>query len=556
MKRHSVLKAAAVYYVVGAAFFAVVHAQTPPDAGALRQQLEQNQTPPLPRQATPAPVPLPAVLKGRPGSEVSVSQVRFIGNTLLSQAQLAPLVQPYLHRPQTFGQLQEAAAAVANAYRDAGWLARAYLPKQDITDGVLTIAVVEAVFSGATREGAEPLRIDPSQVLNIFNTQQPVGQAVNNDALDRALLLANDLPGVVVVSTMRQGQKEGETGINLKISKRPLAMGELGLENTGSLSTGAERLTASVYLGSAMGLGDLLAVNWSKTKGSDYVRASLTVPVGSNGWRVGGSASGLNYHVVAPESSVALQAKGQSDSLGLEARYPLVRTRNRNLYLNLGADQKTYLNEDMNGVQSDYANSNVNAGISGNAFDGWGKGGSTSGSLTMLFGNLALGAEQTGERNKNGGAFRKLRYSLSRQQTVSEAWTWVGTLTGQQAEATLDSSEAMILGGSSGVRAYPSGEGSGSRGYVATLELRWRLSPTVNVTGFYDQGSVGNDDGTPSYSLAGAGLGATWATPAGATFKAVWAQRIGSNPNPSATGTDQDGTLVPDRWWLSLSLPF
>ena len=67
---------------------------------------------------------------------------------------------------------------------------------------------------------------------------------------------------------------------------------------------------------------------------------------------------------------------------------------------------------------------------------------------------------------------------------------------------------------------------------------------------------MSNNDGTPSYSLEGAGLGATWATPAGAILKAVWAQRKGSNPNPSSTGADQDGTLVPDRWWLSVSLPF
>ena len=32
--------------------------------------------------------------------------------------------------------------------------------------------------------------------------------------------------------------------------------------------------------------------------------------------------------------------------------------------------------------------------------------------------------------------------------------------------------------------------------------------------------------------------------------------RIGDNPNPSATGSDQDGTLNRSRWWLSASIPF
>ena len=538
------------------AFAVAAHAQSVPDAGALRQQFEQNQSPPLPAKAMPAPLPKPEVLKAPSGAAVTVTQVRFMGNTLLTQAQLDPAVQGYLNKPQSFAQLQEAAVAVANAYRDAGWLVRTYLPKQDITDGVLTIAVVEAMFSGAVLDGAEPSRLKSEQVLRIFSQQQPVGQAVRNDALDRALLLANDLPGVVVASSLREGENQGETGLRLKISDRPLAMGELGVENTGSLSTGAERLSASLYLNSPLGLGDMLAFNLSKTNGSEYVRATLTAPVGSDGWRVGGNASTLSYRVVAPASSVALQAQGASDSYGLEATYPLVRTRNRDLYFNAGADQKTYRNVDLNGVQSDYANSNVNVGLSGNVFDSWGGGGTSSGSVTLQGGDLALGSMQPGEGNKNGGAYGKLRYALSRQQTLREAWTLVGTLTGQQAHSTLDSSEAMTLGGSGGVRAYPSGEGSGTRGHIATVELRWNLNAAVKMTAFFDRGSVSNNDGTPSYSLEGAGLGATWATPAGAILKAVWAQRKGSNPNPSSTGADQDGTLVPDRWWLSVSLPF
>lgn len=32
--------------------------------------------------------------------------------------------------------------------------------------------------------------------------------------------------------------------------------------------------------------------------------------------------------------------------------------------------------------------------------------------------------------------------------------------------------------------------------------------------------------------------------------------RIGDNPNPSATGSDQDGTLNRSHWWLSASIPF
>jgi hypothetical protein len=39
-------------------------------------------------------------------------------------------------------------------------------------------------------------------------------------------------------------------------------------------------------------------------------------------------------------------------------------------------------------------------------------------------------------------------------------------------------------------------------------------------------------------------------------LQAIWARRLGENPNPSASGLDQDGTLDKDRWWLSAKLPF
>ena len=83
----------------------------------------------------------------------------FAGNTLLPSAQLEPLVAGFLDRPLSFAELQLAPAAIANQYREAGWIVRAYLPGQQIIDGVVTIQVVEAVFGGAQIEGPPPRRV-------------------------------------------------------------------------------------------------------------------------------------------------------------------------------------------------------------------------------------------------------------------------------------------------------------------------------------------------------------------------------------------------------------
>lgn len=529
-------------------------AQTAPDAGALRQQIERDANPALPRKTLPQLAPLPEPLKTLPGATVTLKSVRFVGNTLLSSEKLAPAVQGYLNKPQSFASLQEAAAAVAKIYRDAGWMVRAYLPRQDLTDGDLTIQIVEAVFSGASLEGAEPTRLKFSRVLSIFAAQQRTGQPVNADAVDRALLLADDLPGVAVVGTLREGQNDAETGLALKMSDEPAFSGEVSVDNTGARSTGSERINANVLVNSPLGLGDLVSANLAHTSGSDYVRVGYSLPVGQDGLRVGVSASGLSYKIVSPEFA-ALDGRGRSNSQGLDASYPLIRSRSRNLYLNANLDSKDFVNESNASVQSDYASTALSLGLSGNLFDSVGGGGANSASVALVAGKLALGSPQAGENPALEGSFSKLRYAVSRQQVLRDDLSLYATLSGQQSGGKLDSSEKLSLGGASGVRAYPSGEGSGSSGQLAALELRWRLPQGFNLVGFYDWGSVSDPD-SPSYSLKGVGLGLTWQTPIGASVKATWARRLGDNPNPTSTGVDQDGSLNLNRWWFAASLPF
>ena len=114
------------------------------------------------------------------------------------------------------------------------------------------------------------------------------------------------------------------------------------------------------------------------------------------------------------------------------------------------------------------------------------------------------------------------------------------------------------------MRAYPGSEAGGTDGQMLNLELRMRLAEGFSLTGFYDEGSVkvnhnNSYAGAPAlndYSLKGAGLALAWQGTAGLTVRAIWARRIGDNPNPTATGKDQDGSYVADRFWLTLSVPY
>ena len=115
------------------------------------------------------------------------------------------------------------------------------------------------------------------------------------------------------------------------------------------------------------------------------------------------------------------------------------------------------------------------------------------------------------------------------------------------------------------MRAYGSGEASGARANMANFELRWRLQPALTLLGFYDTGkvqvNVRNDyRGAPElnrYGLKGHGVGVNWLAFDVFNVRAVWARRKGENPNPNdVTGKDQDGSLVRNRIWLTISAAF
>jgi hemolysin activation/secretion protein len=350
------------------------------------------------------------------------------------------------------------------------------------------------------------------------------------------------------------------------VADEPLFAGEVNLDNTGARSTGADRLSANLNLNSPLRQGDLLSANLIHTEGSDYIRLAGTLPAGASGWRVGANASTMNYKLVG-SNFAALDAKGSSSTTGLEANYPLIRSRLKNLYFNANLDHKTYDNHANAATTTRYGVNSLSLGLLGNLFDKLGGGGANSASLTVSSGQLDLGGSPNQSADATGaqtdGAFDKLRYSASRQQVINDDLSFFAALSGQWASKNLDSSEKFYLGGSNGVRAYPSSEAGGSAGQLLNLELRYRLPQGLNLTAFYDIGQVSvntynNFAGAPAlndYSLKGAGLALAWQSNSGLNLKGTWARRIGDNPNPTTAGNDQDGSLVTDRIWLTVSVP-
>jgi hemolysin activation/secretion protein len=539
--------------------FAPVQAQIAPDAGSLRQQIEQQREINLPPAVRPQRVAPPPEIKPRDGLSVRVSSFRFAGNTLLNEQQLAPVVAEFLNRNLSFEGLQRATDAIAAAYRQAGWLVRAYLPEQDINDGVVTLQVVEARFAGMRIEGQAPQRVEAAEIDAFIRSAQRKGEPLRADALDRALLLIDDLPGISIAGTLAPGQAEGETALVIQVTDEPVIYGSVSLDNTGSRSTGSQRLTASLNVSSPGRRGELVGLMLMHTEGSDYGRLAVTVPGSYDGLRLGVNLSGMNYKVIEGAGADA-QIRGRSNSMGLEINYPLQRSRVQNLYWSAGLDNKSFVTRDLTDTRSDYETYSLRSELSANRFDEFGGGGANSASAQLLWGRLASMRHhaqlETLERH-----YRKFTYNLSRQQALGANHSLLLTVQGQHATQVLDSSERFYVGGAQSVRAYPASELGGERGQAASAEWRWRVDSAWLLSAFIDQGRAVSLPASPSdqktaLTLRGHGLSGSWQGPQGLLVKLTWARRDGNNPKPTLSGSDADGTLRLNRFWLSASMPF
>lgn len=500
---------------------------------------------------------------------ITLKNIQFQGVTILGDMELKELVSPYIGVPMSYEQMLEIGMAVENYYRKNNYLARAILPPQDLTDGVLTVDVIESVFSKieVDQELAD-LPNTEQHVANLIQAQQPTGELLNTKALDRGLALANEIPGLNVKGSLRQGRDAGETELLLELYRGRTRQAELTADNGGSRATGAIRLLASMTWLNPNDIADMLNVVAVHTRGSDYARLAYSIPVGTDGWRFGMNVSSMNYEVVVGEQGM-VGAVGRAITQGMEWVYPLLRSDEASATVTLNADDKVFKNTSAQGLlMSDYSAKVLSAQVSGFYRDLNPGGGTGTYSVLVAHGDLNLAGSLNQQTDASGpntaGSFNKVRVSGTWQQALTTQTSAFVSYTGQLADKNLDTSEKMQLGGMNGIRAYPTGEGSGSDGQLVQLELRHNLQNGFMVTGFYDWGQVWlqhNPDfpGGPlnnRNTYRGFGVSVGYTNDDGVNFRATWARRQGHNPNPTQTGMDQDGTRDRNRYWLQVTVPF
>ena len=520
--------------------------------------------PPLPTPTPqPASVPGPGVAtapKAKPGAEVRmmVNAIRFSGNGKIASAELESLLSDLTGGEHTLAELIEGARRVTDYYHKRGYIvARAYIPPQEIKDGVVVINVQEGHIGEQ--------KIDNQSRLSDRRAESYFSGINNGDVLqaapvERALLLLNETPGVGSArAALQPGASVGATDLIVEVTPSASYAGNIKADDYGNYYTGPYRLGGELGLNSPLRIGDQVTLR-AVTSNQDltYAYAAYQIPLGGSGFHLGAAYSDTSYRL--GKEFAVLQAHGTASVASLFAVYPFIRSHLSNLSGTVTLEDKQ-LNDDNLLLSSSKTVEVGTLAVVGNHQDTLAGAGVTLYNLALARGRLSMDPISLliDEASVNSnGTFTRFDYTLNRLQRLNDSNSLSLALSGQFASKNLNSSEQFSLGGAYGVRAYPQGESAGDEGVLATLELRHSFSGRLQGSLFYDAGKIKTsripspyltESNTRFLSGAGVGINAMFA---GGQFKADLAAR-GSGGQPTAEPTTMDRKI---RLWAELTKLF
>lgn len=468
----------------------MAQAQQQPDAGRVLQQ--QQPVPQAPRAGATvnvqAPAPAPTAAGG---PKVTVESISISGNSVFSEAELLQVLGDYAGKSYDLAGLRGLAETIANRYREAGFpFARAFLPQQAGAQGKLRIEVVEGRFGQVQARGDEALVGPATQFLATLSP----GSVINGKLLERTTLILDDQPGIKIAPIIRPGRELGAGDLDVRIERKPGFSGDVGLDNHGNRFTGESRVRANFQWDGPFTFGDQASVRLLYSdEGMALGSLGYSLPLGATGLRGNLGYSQTSYALAKDYSALGATGTAKVSSLGLT--YPVIRSQKANLNLAVTMQQKA-LNDRQrsSGADDGKRSDSLPITLSFDRRDSvWG-GGVTYGSLGYTTGGLHLSPGLESSDRSSGqntrGNFSKWNLDIARvQATPLSGLVGFTRLSAQRAGKNLDSSESFILGGPTGVRAYPVGEGNGDEGWLAQIEIRYAIGSFAPYM-FYDAGRV------------------------------------------------------------------
>ncbi|GAA4335095.1 POTRA domain-containing protein [Pigmentiphaga soli] len=478
--------------------------QTPP---LLPPGAEPGREAPLPIQPpTPAPGGAVVVPPSQPGVQApaGAENIRFTltavdieGSTAYGADALRPLYAGRLGKEITVADAFRIAAEIELRYRNAGFVTtRVLVPEQTIADGRLRIVVVEGFIAEIVyQDSVGPARQAIEKLLSPLRGMRPVSV----EAIERRLLLANDLPGMTVRATLEPSPTTQGASVIVVRSERKAIDAQFTVDNRASPYLDSNEMVGSVSFNGLGARADRLALSARGGMPVDrnaFAGANYDALLSDNGLMLG-LATGFARSRPGRELE-PLDVRSRVTSNSGTLTYPLIRSRRQNLRA-FGQFEMRDVDTDLSGVGFTRDRLRVvRAGLSYDLTDSWN--GITALRGTVHQGLSGLGASDPGSvtasRPNGRPDFLKFTAEASRLQQLSPRVSLFAAFTGQFSADPLLASEEIALGGTAFGRGYDVGEIAADNGVAGSVEIRYVPSvPDVlprglQLYGFVDGGHV------------------------------------------------------------------
>ncbi|MDB5928598.1 MAG: hypothetical protein JWR60_305 [Polaromonas sp.] len=458
--------------------------------------------PALPRlvPAEPLRIPEAPMLAGT----VVLNEVLFSPSALLDDAELRALAQPYLGREVTSQDLNAFLRAIQALYLGKGvQTAVPVLPQQDLRSGSMRVLLVEGKLGAVKVEGASS--VDPDWVGQWFDLA--AGSVIRPEELERRLGVFNVASDYAAQAAYVPGTEFGRSDLLIRVPDTSMSQvwGLMDMPDVGSGRSSGNSLIAG-YRRYPLGLrGGRVDVMTIVNSNAATLSLAGSLPLGQQGWRLGGSATGSRSRSTFASSNPDipdLVINGVSSSMAVEL----------GRHLPIAAQQLLRLSGAVSQVKS-------KSTISGEVLS------DRSVERLTLAASTDWPAREPGDVSPGS-----LRTSITTARGAVNAYSFAevagmvavrlgatgGPLLRVNGQARLgtrnapDVTDAWLAGGSNSVRGFDSGAVIGERGHA----LQLALYQPVTVQGldsteaylFADQARAISNGSSHSIASAGAGV--------------------------------------------------
>lgn len=443
--------------------------------------------------------PVAGKLRKADGNCPELKRITIKGSKLIDEWEMEVFEAPFLGYCITPELTSQVLTAATNFYLARGFItSRAYLPNQNLKQGVLEVVISEGQVADVVVKSEKPMNVgtafakDPDLGLNIRDLEQAVDQM-------------NAVPGNNVVMAVAPGSQEQTSQVVFTNTGKPTVKGRLSMDNTGTEATGVHGASLALQAGDLLSLNDVWAVNarqsiGPKEKSSNSFSLDVKVPHGYNTYGFGYSKGGFDTLLTFPLSGAQLTNEGANESLMVSA--------NRLIYRDQNSKHTVGIKLKRDSVESYIANTRINVSsrtldalvLSSESVLGFDNNvlivtPEISAGLSEVD-NLPAGVNTPLENPQSEYLRYKLTLDWSQPFTLNQqSWRWKSKFVGQYAEVPLYGSQQLIVGGASSVRGSHSVSISGDRGFywqnTLSLDAKHQIANKVIKAEY----SVGYDFG-------------------------------------------------------------